>query len=57
MATYLIKWEVDIEADSPQEAAKIAREMQLDPDSEAVVFDVTHPTTKEVTTVDLMELS
>jgi len=33
-------WEIDIEADSPEEAAKEARSIQLDPESEAVVFRV-----------------
>mgnify|MGYP006883087109 CR=1 FL=1 len=40
MSEYLIKWKIDIEADSPYEAAALARQIQLDPDSTATVFDV-----------------
>jgi hypothetical protein len=45
MPTYRLKWEIDIEADDPVAAAKQARATQLDPNSTAVVFEVTeHPT-------------
>ena len=37
---YRITWEIDIDADTPQEAAKQARNVQLDPESSATVFDV-----------------
>jgi polyisoprenoid-binding protein YceI len=40
MATYTVIWEIDIEADSPKEAAIKAREYQLDPESTATVFKV-----------------
>jgi hypothetical protein len=40
MRTYKVMWEIDISADSPEEAAKRAREIQLDPESWATVFDV-----------------
>ena len=37
---YLVKWEIDIWANSPKEAAKEALKIQRDPNSEAVVFKV-----------------
>lgn len=40
MKTYRIEWKIDIEADSPMEAAQIARGYQLDRESIATVFDV-----------------
>lgn len=40
MATYTVVWTIDIEADSPNEAAQIAREYQLDPQSIATCFSV-----------------
>lgn len=40
MANYRVKWEIDIEADSPEEAAKEALKIQRDPDSVATIFDV-----------------
>lgn len=45
---YRVTWAIDIEADSPLEAARKAREIQLDPDSTATVFDVTTKDTKAV---------
>ena len=40
MATFKVIWEIDIEADSPEQAAKIAREIQLDTESTATIFTV-----------------
>jgi hypothetical protein len=40
MTTYYVVWDIEIDADSPEEAARIAREIQLDPDSTATVFYV-----------------
>lgn len=37
---FSVTWEMDIEADSPREAARLAREIQLNPESEAVIFEV-----------------
>jgi hypothetical protein len=41
MAEYKVAWVIEIDADSPQEAASAAKEIQLDPDSEANHFIVT----------------
>lgn len=40
MASYRITWEIDVEADSPYEAAKEAKKIQQDPESTANVFVV-----------------
>lgn len=40
MTTYRVKWEIDIEADSPEAAAVEAREIQLDFESIATYFEV-----------------
>lgn len=40
MTRYLVTWEIDIEADSPREAAEAALHIQRDPDSIATVFKV-----------------
>jgi hypothetical protein len=37
---YLVEWAIDIEADSPQEAAQLALETQRDETSTATVFTV-----------------
>lgn len=42
MKNFRVMWEIDIEADSPEEAAVKALEIQRNPDSWATVFDVYH---------------
>ncbi len=37
---YRVKWELDVEADSPEQAAHKALEVQRDPESMAAVFEV-----------------
>lgn len=37
---YHVIWEIDLEADSPVEAAREALRIQRDPSSRATVFDV-----------------
>jgi hypothetical protein len=41
--TYKVVWEIDIAADSPEEAARKALEYQRDRESLATVFNVTEP--------------
>ena len=36
-----VRWEIDVEADNPTEAAQKAQAIQRKPDSTATVFDVT----------------
>lgn len=40
MATFTVNWQIDIEADTPEEAARQALEIQRDPDSIALEFSV-----------------
>lgn len=40
MTNYLVEWSIDIEADSPEEAARQALEIQRNPASIATVFRV-----------------
>ncbi|HRO60530.1 MAG TPA: hypothetical protein PKZ27_03050 [Rhodocyclaceae bacterium] len=40
MSEYLVSWLINIDADTPEEAAAKAREIQLDPHSMATIFDV-----------------
>lgn len=39
MATYYVKWKIEVEAESALEAALEARRIQLDPNSSAVVYE------------------
>jgi hypothetical protein len=55
MAQYRIIWSIDIEADSPEQAAHQARQYQLDPDSTATVFAVTDADTGQEQVVDLID--
>lgn len=55
MMQYFVRWEIDIEADSPREAAEIARVIQLDAGSTAVVFDVQKPGEDDFEMIDLEE--
>lgn len=40
MTTYRVKWEIDIEAETHEEAARAARKIHCDPESIATQFDV-----------------
>lgn len=40
METYKVRWEIDIEANTPEQAAVLALAIQRDPSSIATVFDV-----------------
>ena len=51
---YLVDWTIDIEADSPTQAAIEARKRQIAPGTHAVVFDV--HTEDGPVRVDLLEL-
>lgn len=57
MPDYRVTWSIDVEADSPEEAATQALIIQRDnhPDNAATVFDVLSPDGHEET-VDLGEI-
>lgn len=40
MADYLVEWRIDVEADSPEEAAAMALAVMRDPESTALHFTV-----------------
>ena len=54
---WLVRWEMMFDADTAEEAARKALEVQRDPDSIAVVFDVRPVDDNDAffTTVDLLE--
>lgn len=54
MTAYRVTWEIDVEADSPNEAAIAARLFQ-GPDTTALVFDVVEAGETAVVRVDLSE--
>ena len=52
MKTYIVIWEMEIEAENKLEAAELAREIQKDPESVATVFTVQDTEDKSVETLD-----
>lgn len=55
MPSFKIRWEIDIQADTAVEACQEARTIQLDEDSEAVVFEA-DDMKGNIVSVDLMDL-
>jgi hypothetical protein len=53
MTEFLVSWKINLDADSPQEAAQKALDIQRDPTSIATVFKVVDLPTKTTTHVDL----
>lgn len=53
MVSYLVIWMIDIEADSPQEAAEEALRIHRDPESIATVFEILDKGTDVTTIIDL----
>jgi hypothetical protein len=49
---YNVVWNIQIEAETPEEAARLALEIQRDPSSEATYFNVTDSQTGELSVVD-----
>lgn len=54
MKHYLVSWSIDIAADSPEEAAKKAQDIQRDPESTATYFDVLDVLSGETKQIDLL---
>ncbi len=50
MTFYKVVWEIELDADSPWEAAKLARDIQLDPESIATVFTISEQASWSVDT-------
>ena len=55
MSLYRITWEIDLDADTAEDAARTARAIQLDTASIANVFEVRDAQTGEVKLIDLDE--
>lgn len=55
--TYIVTWKIDMETDTPEEAAARALICQRDPQSTATVFEVTDKDTGETVTVDIPALN
>ena len=55
MTEYKVVWSIELDADNPTDAARLAREIQTDPESIATVFVVTDPD-GQPKTVDLYRL-
>jgi hypothetical protein len=53
MSEYLVRWEIEVEANSPEEAAQEALEIQRDPFHEATAFEVRKSSTGEIYQIDL----
>ena len=53
MKTYHVMWEIDLDAESPEEAAKMALLIQRDSKSSATVFDVIEHDGHETVRLDL----
>jgi hypothetical protein len=53
---YLVTWQIEVDADSPRDAAKKALEIQRDPTSIATVFNVTPADKLKFEEVDLSKL-
>jgi len=52
---YKVTWTIQLDADDPRQAAVLAKQIMMDPDSIATVFDVTNEETSEKTEIDLVE--
>lgn len=50
-----VTWTIDIEAENPTEAAKLALEIMQDKGSEALAFEVFDAKDKKIADVDLLE--
>lgn len=55
MNCYLVTWQIDIEAETPRDAARAALAIQHNTLSIATVFDVTDRKSNATTTIDLGE--
>lgn len=56
MTEYRVTWEIDVSADSPEDAARLALGIQRDDRSSAVVFSVRSESGRTVT-IDLEDLT
>jgi hypothetical protein len=57
MAQYRVTWDIELDADSPEDAARKALEIQRDPNSIATVFDVAGEDSVFIRRIDMTELA
>jgi len=57
MPNYYITWDIQIEADSPEDAAREALEIQRNPESIATVFTVVDEETNAAAVIDADEIA
>jgi len=57
MTEYTVIWEIQMSANSPEEAAKLALEIQRDEYSEATIFDVRPSNEKKTMVIDAADSS
>lgn len=55
MASYLVSWDIDVEADNPTDAARQAEDLFRHPGSTATFFNVIDKSTSDETLVELLE--
>jgi len=54
---YFVSWEIEVEAENPIEAAKLARAAQTQPNTRATVFDVFGEDAEDAIRVDLTAIA
>jgi len=52
---YRVQWEIDLEADSPEEAAREALRIQRNPESIATVYEIFNDEGAHIMRVDITE--
>jgi len=57
MKQYRVRWEIDIDAKNEVEASKMAREIQLDPNSTATIFEVSEVQGKFIGLAEKVDLA
>lgn len=54
---YFVSWEIDVKADSPLDAARMAREAQIRPGTRSTVFQVLTEDSADPIRIDLTEVA
>jgi hypothetical protein len=55
MTQYCVRWEIELEADSPMDAAQEALRIHRDPESIATIFEVRDMDTRVQYAIDVLE--
>jgi hypothetical protein len=54
---YFVSWEIEVKAENPIEAAKLARAAQTQPNTRATLFDVFSEDSEDTIRVDLTAIA